>query len=374
MNRLIKIVGYEGITTDHKLAVNDLPYVHDELLAAVSYSDALLTYFERIRKTSFELFKAEVVNHLSENAKFSDVLLRFPEGELNPEEILTALQGQAIEQVYDISTIVQYGIFAPQGMLLYMMDNYHIRVSIYFGHSGMKKGAVVYTEEFQKSDADVAEMSYIQVDFRDNATYDSAIKKAINSKVQNQLVIEIECLEDSTFYGQTFIKINPTIKSQDNEFDVDGGFSSGFSDGYSLARGEHYGIINPIVSLVKSTIQFDVDEFLSDNAERLKMFFGLRIATRLLGDKLSSGSGKRLNIFTNSDRELTREQIEEINSYIKKELKYTCASLLFNINSTSTPPIELNGSVGYEIGTLVDMDRVGGDLSDEGAYSAFVID
>lgn len=369
MNKILTLVGYEGITTNHAYAVNNMPYVHDDLLAAVSYTDELSAYFTRKKKAALDLFKAEVMTQLSKNAKFSDTLLRFPEGRINKSETITALEGQNIEQVYDLKRVVQYGIFEPKGLLLYMIGNYRLRVSLYFGHSDLKRTDPIYAEEFEKLDADEEYLSYIQINLEDNDDYASKINVPINSKINDQLVIVIECLSDCTFHTQEFIVIEPTITNTNSEFDITGGFSSGFSDGFSVARGALLGTVNPVISLVRASIVFDVDAFISDNARLLAVYFALRVAVHLIND---TKIGKRLNILTNRDREDVREQVTEIEAYIEKQLKVTCSSLLFNVQSTSTPPIELNGKVGYEIGSFVSDGGYYGD--DSGAYPSFQMD
>lgn len=368
MNKILTLVGYEGITEGHSYAVNNMPYVHDQLLASVSYSDELAAYFDRKKSSALDLFKAEIITQLSKNAKFSDTLLRFPEGRIKKDEQITALSGQNIEQVYDLKKVVQYGIFEPKGMILYMVGNYRLRVSLYFGHSDLKRTDPIYAQIFEKADADEDYLSYIQIDLEAHPDYASKINVPINSKISDQLVIVIECLEDCTFFTQEFITIEPTISNTNTEFDVSGGFSSGFSDGFSIGRGAVLGTVNPIISLVKASIIFDIDAFVSDNARRLALYFALRVAVHLMNDKRI---GKKLNILTNQDREEVAAQVMEIEAYIEKQLKVTCSSLLFNVQSTSTPPIELNGKVGYEMGSFVSAPDYG--YSDEGAYPGFSI-
>lgn len=350
MNKLLSLVGYGGITENHKYAVNDLPYVHDELIAAVAYGGKELAkqteYFERIRATSLTVFNAEILRYLSENAKYTDTLLRFPEGRLTRgSQAFPLIAGQNIEQVYDLATVLQYGIFKPNGIVLYVKGTYKLRVSVRLDFQGIFKGENIFTQEVENMAAASDYVTCLQFDL----SSEEYIQK-IDSKVQDQLVVEIQIYQDCGIFPQEFIRIDPSIDNKTNHYDVSGGFSQGFSDGFSIGKGLLISETNPLISLRDSTIKFDVDLFISKNADALAFCFAYRVAARLLADKLT---GKNLNIFTNTDREVTELHIQQTETSLKQYYKSVCNSLLFDVQSTATPPINLDGKVGFQQGGYI---------------------
>lgn len=365
MSKLLEIVGYDGITTGHRLSVNDMSYVHDELLSAVAYDATTLekvtAYYNRVANNSHILFQSEVMNYLGTNAKFSDTLLRFPEGKLTKgAEPLTIFAGQTIEQSYDLSSVMQYGKLKLESLLLYMQGSYEINIALRLDYQDAITGENIFIDKFENLTADD---DYKTVRLIDIASEIAASDLVLNSKSQDRLVIEIQAMTDCKILPQTFIKIQPTINSITQEFDIPNEFEQSFSDGFSIARGLLLDEINPIVSLVNASVTFDVAEFISKNADRLALCFALRVANRLLADKLT---GKRLNIFTNTSRENTQMQIEELEIKFKQHMKMIASSLLFNIASAEVTPVELKGSVGYEMGSYIGSGhRV---YDDSGAY------
>lgn len=351
MSKLLQMVGYDGITNGHTYAVNDMSYVANELLPAVAYdattTEKITEYFTKIRANTLEIFNSEVMNYLSCNAKFSDTLLRFPEGDLDATgAALAVLAGQNIQQTYDLSKVMQFGRLKLGGLLLYMKGTYNMRISIRYDYKGLLQGENLFQETYVNDTSAADHVTIREIDLSEVA----GLKNPINSKRQNQLVVFIEALGDSTFLPQTFHIIPPEVDSITQEFDITGGFSQGFSAGFASGIGELLGSRNPVCSLVQSSVAFDIREYISQNAERLALAFALRVGCRILSDKLT---GQRLNIFTNSDRENTKEQVAELELKIKQHLKMVASSLLFNVQSTQTPPIVLEGSTGYEMGSYL---------------------
>lgn len=366
------LVGFTGITTGHKWAVNDLPFIHDELVRGVSYGQdkstgKLLEYFSRAKSDSYNIFTVEVLHYLACTGKFSDVLLRFPEGRKTKDSVAAPfLAGQNIAQIYNLESVLQYGKIKPTKIVLYTKGTYRLRVSVRLDFQGLMKGDNIFSQEVENNSADADFLTCHQFDL----TGDEFIKK-VNSKREDQLVIEIEVLSDSAIYPQTFITIDPTVEQMTKKFDITGGFSQGFSDGFSMMRGADLGITDPLISMEQGTVEFDVDAFISQNADKLAYCFAYRVGARLLGDKLT---GVQLNIFTNSDPELTKMQLDQTEKSLKDVFKKTASGLLFNIQSTATPPIVLEGAVGYERGGFVDFSDgtyQGGRLTDDGAYPGY---
>lgn len=357
-NKLLTLVGYEGITTGHTFSVNNLPFIHDDLLKAVAYkpeqTQDLLNYFNRIKNDTLINFNQEVIAYLSSNAKYSDTLLRFPEGRLTKgSEPVSLLAGQNIEQVYDIANVLQYGKFAAEKVLLYMQGPYHVRVSGRFDFQGMIKGENIFTTVVENNESDSDHNTILEIDLAgiNPVNYIPLSEpRVINSKQEDQFVLEIQVYADCKIYPQTFVKIEPTINSMTTEFSVSGSFDQGFSDGFSTSKGLSLGTINPLMSLSNGTIDFDVDNFISKNAVSLAYCFANRVAVRLLVDKLT---GKNLNWATNVDPETIDKQIELTQGVIKQHLKTLCSKLLFNIQTTATPPIVLDGTTGIEMGGFV---------------------
>ena len=366
LNKLLRLVGYDGITSNHSYSVNDLPFAHDELLSAVSYTNNseqadLFEYFTKISRNSLRAFSGEVVSCLSANAKFSDTLLRFPEGKYGGAPAIQFLSGQTVEQVYDISNVLQYGLFSPTGLLMYVKGNYYFKLSVRMDYNGLFKGGDIFSHIYNNENAAASDFtSIIEVDLSD-----SEFKKVINSKTQNQVVVSIQFYQNTELYPQDFIEILPTIGNITQEFSVSGSFSQGFSDGFSIAKGSKIGTINPVISFVQSTIAFDVDAFISQNSDRLAYCFAHRIAARLLADKFA---GSNLNIFTNTPVEITEMQLAQTEKSLQLQLKNVTSSLLFNIQSTATPPIELKGSTGYEMGSFVGNGTYSGGKGDLDSY------
>lgn len=363
MNKILALVGYDGITTDHTYAVNDLPFVHDELLKNVAYNastlDTIKEYWTRTAKNSLRIFESEVTRALSCNAKYSDMLLRLPEGRFRGAAGYALDAGQNITQTYDLSSVAQYGIFKPKGLIVYIRGNCHFRISVRLDYQSTFIGENIFSEDVLIETAADDNMSFRRFDLS-SIEYE----RMIDSKSQDQLVIEIQALGKTTLLPQEFVSFEPGLGAVNDVFSVAGGFSQGFSDGFSMAKGLKLGTSLPLVSFAGSMIAFNVDEFISDNAYRLAYAFAHRIAARLLSDKLT---GVRLNIFTVSDRENTGLQIEFIEKALKQHLKMIESTLLFNIQSTATPPIAMHGG-GIDIASYVDNAYVDGNLSDEGSY------
>ncbi len=341
-----------------------MPFVHDELVIAVNPRNTNLLqdakdYFKRVIDSSLLVFESEVTAYLSTNAKFSDVLLRFPEGSLTENAAAVSFTaGQSIQQIYRLNSITQYGQFKPDGLLFYTKGNYHLRVSVRMDYQSIYKGEPIYTEEFEALANDTEYLDCIEIDLSG-----SEFIKAINSKKQDKVVIEVSFLSDCELYPQSFIEFSPGVGTASNAFDMNG-FAQGFSDGFSISLGLKLPDTKPLISLVGTTINFDVDAFISKNADRLKFCFANRIASRLLSDKLS---GANLNIFTNTEREITALQIDKTEQVLKQHFKMVANALLFDVQSSSTPPMELKGKVGYEMGGYLGYDYAGLG-SDEGAY------
>lgn len=364
MNRILEIVGYEGITEGHTYAVNDLPFVHDELLANVAYQSGTLeklkSYFSRVQTNSLRIFESEVTRALSCNAKYSDMLLRLPEGRLSKgTEPFTLLAGQNVTQTYDLTSVLQYGIVKFKGIVMYFKGNAHIRIAVRLDYQGIIKGEDIFTEDFIINTAASDMLNFKRFDL---SSID--LERAIDSKSQDQLVIEIQCLGNTNIYPQDFVYFEPGLTGKTEEFAINGGFSQGFSDGFSIAKGLTMGEIKPLVSFAGTMIAFDVDAYISDNAYRLGYAFAHRVAARLLADKLT---GANLNIFTNSESENTQMQMDFIEKALKQHLKMIENTLLFNIQSTQTPPIALHNGGGVTLGSYIDEDS-NTRWTDDGAY------
>ena len=381
-NKLLTLVGYEGITTGHTYAVNNLPYIHDDLLKAVAYKPQttpdLLNYFVRARADSLINFNQEVIAYLSSNAKYSDTLLRFPEGRLTKgSEPVSLLSGQNIEQTYDIANVLQYGKFAAEKVVLYMQGPYHIRISGRFDFQGKFAGENIFTTLVLNDTSDADHNTILEIDLAaiDPGDYLPLLApRVINSKREDQFILEIQVYQDCKIYPQTFVVIEPTIGTMTTAFDVSGSFDQGFSDGFSTLKGESLGTINPLISLANGTIDFDVDNFISKNADGLAYCFANRVAVRLLDDKLT---GRNLNWATNVDPETVQHQIDQTQKVIKDHLKTLCSKLLFNIQTTATAPIVLEGTVGTELGGFVsttnERAEYPGNWNDENAYPSWGI-
>lgn len=358
MNKLLGLVGYSGISPEgFKYAVNDLPFVHDELLKAVSYggktNEDMLSYFERAKSDCLNIFRSEIMNNLSKNAKYSDTLLRFPEGVLTRNTTPIDLKaGQTIQQIYDLSRVTQYGINKLGGIVIYMRGMYKMRISVRQDFQGIIKGDNIYTNEVENLTSSSDYLSCIQVDLSD------ILPQAINSKTQDQLVVELQIFNDCQVMPQTFSRIEPTIENQNSLFDVSGGFSQGFSDGFSVAKGLQLPDTLPVLSLTESAVMFNVDLFISKNADRLAYCFAYRVASRLLADKIT---GRNLNIFTNTDLEVTQEHRDSAERLLAAEYKTVCNTLLNNVQSSANPPIVLEGTVGYELGGYLGNDTIRSD-------------